>query len=93
MFMAQALMAAAPFCGLLHTLRDAAPWLELQPDKELRTLRAFAALANEFQPVAADAVIAPVTNSRPGFQVWFVPWFILVPVQHRAYASLSHRQR
>ena len=66
-------MAAVPFCGLLHALRDAAPWLELQPDKELRTLRAFAALANEFQPLTADApAMAPVTNSRPGFQVRFV---------------------
>ena len=67
---AQALMAAAPFCGVLSTLRDAAPWLELQPAGELRTLRALAALANEFQPLGADApVMAPVTNSRPGFQV------------------------
>ena len=67
-------MAAAPFCGLLHTLRAAAPWLELQQEKELRTLRSFAALATEFLPVAADAaVMASVTNSRPGFQVNLSP--------------------
>ncbi len=67
----QALMAAAPFCGLLGTLRDAAALLE--PGKELPTLRAFAELAMEFQPVPADAPNGALTVSDrwPGIcQEW-----------------------
>ena len=50
-------MAAAPFCSLLGTLRDAA--LLLEPD--LPTLRAFAELAMEFQPISADTPAAALT--------------------------------
>ncbi len=62
-------MAAAPFCGLLGTLRDAAALLE--PDKELPTLRAFAELAMEFQPVAAEAPNGALTvsDSRASYVV------------------------
>lgn len=62
-------MAATQFCGLLRTLRDAAVLLE--PEKDLPTLRAFAALAMDFQPIAVDTPIVggSASGTQPSSQV------------------------
>ena len=81
-------MAAAPFCGLLGTLRDAAGLLE--PERELPTLRAFADLAMEFQAVTADAPPAALAVScdRPASVVKSHD-----PALRRAELLMSSRRR